>query len=51
MSFATFGLGCFGLALLLLPLILLAAAPLLIMWSAFKDTERMWWETGRDLKL
>lgn len=51
MSFARFGIDCFGLALLLLPLVVLAFLPLLIVWQAHRDAERMWRNVGRGLKL
>ncbi len=42
MTFATFGLDCFGVALLLMPLVILSLLPMLIMWSAWREGERMW---------
>jgi hypothetical protein len=51
MNFAKFGIDCFGLALLLLPVVMIAFLPFLIIWSAIRDTDRMWRNVGRGLKL
>jgi hypothetical protein len=41
MNFATLGLDLFGIALLLMPLIILSFLPILLMWQAHIDGERM----------
>lgn len=40
-SIAIFGLSCFGVALLLMPLIFIAFLPMLIMWQAHVEGEKM----------
>ena len=42
MNFARVGRDCFAVALLLIPLVILSLLPMLIMWSAWREGERMW---------
>ena len=42
MNFAIFGIDCLGLSLLMLPLVLLAFLPFLIVWAAHRDAARLW---------